>query len=114
MRTTSSVESMNAVFGRTFPRRSNIYNFIESLRQFEFSKADRIRQLIDGNELPRVKREKDRKRDEKIDRQFALLANNMISMEVFLDEMATDSEDSDENEETYESDESEESYTSSE
>lgn len=109
MRTTSSVESMHAVFGRTFPRRSNIYNFIENLRQFEYSKADRIGQLIDGDELPRVKREKNRKRDEKIDRQFALFASNMISMEEFLNRMATDSEES---EESY--DETDASYTSSE
>lgn len=114
MRTTSSVESMHAVFGRTFPRRPNIFNFIENLRQFEFSKFDRIGQLIDGDEMPRVRREKDRKRDEKINRQSTLLANKMISMEEFLDMMATDNEESDESEESYESDETDESFTSSE
>lgn len=90
MRTTSSVESMHAIFGRNFPKRPNIYNFIENIRQFEFSRADTMCQLIKGITKPKKKREKDQKRDEKIDRMSILLASHKISIDQFLYEMASD------------------------
>lgn len=90
MRTTSSVESMHAIFGRSFPNRPNIYSFIENIRHFEFSKADTIRQLVKGDVMPKKKRDKDQKRDEKIDRLSELLSRHKISIENFLYEMAND------------------------
>lgn len=96
---------MHAIFGRNFPKRPNIYNFIENIRQFEFSQADTMCQLIKGVTKPKKKREKDQKRDEKIDRMSILLARHKISIDQFLYEMSSD--------EIYEMDESEQSEDSS-
>lgn len=90
MRTTSSVESLNAVFGRKFPKRPNIYDFIENLRQFEYSMADAMMDLTDVDEERKMKREKDRVRDEKIDRLSQQLSHGIISFGSFLNHMATE------------------------
>lgn len=90
MRTTSSVESMHRVFGKQFPHHSNIYNFIENLRQFEYTTKDKLEKLVDGDgPLPRMD-EKDRLRDEKIKRFSELLKEHTISVQEFLDEMSNE------------------------
>lgn len=98
---------MNAVFGRTFPNRPNIYDFIENLRQFEFSKADTSEHLIDGAENGRMKHEKDHKRNEKIIRLTKQLALCTISTKQFLNEISKDNEDSVSNDYSAESEDSE-------
>lgn len=97
MRTTSSVESMHAIFGKSFPKRPNIYNFIENIKQFEYSKADTIRQLNKDNIVHKKKRVEDQKRDEKINRLSRLLSRQIISIKDFLNEMASDEMDESEN-----------------
>lgn len=97
MRTTSPVEAMHSVFNRQFPKKSNIFDFVENLRQFEYSKSDKIQELInDKTPSPRMQREKDRIRDEKIERISQLLKNHSISIKQFLEEMSK--QDGDESE----------------
>lgn len=100
MRTTSSVESMHSTFGRAFPRKPNIYNFTESLRQYEFSKADRCQDLIDGGaERKPMQHAKDHDRDVKIQLYSDLLTTRSISFTQFLEDISKD--DDDENESEY-------------
>lgn len=105
MRTTSSVESLNAVFGRKFPIHPNIFDFIENLRLFEFSMVDVMMNLADGDEGQRMTREKDRVRDGKINRHSQQLSHGIISFKQFLNHLATENERGSESESSdYESD----------
>lgn len=99
MRTTSSIESMHSVFHRQFPKHPNIYDFAENVRQFEYTQTDKIEELVetDGT-APRMQREKDRKRNEKIERFSQQLENRTITFKQFLDEMTKEDDDEDESE----------------
>lgn len=93
MRTTASVESMNAVFGVKFPMRSNIYNFIDNLRQFDYSVVDSMNDLVDCVGKVKLKREQNRNRDEKIEYLSQMLDHNNISIGEFLNKMAKDEDE---------------------
>lgn len=86
MRTTSSVESLNAEIGRSFPKRGNIFGFIHNLKLFDYGKVYDMRRLL--IEIPRGqlnrKHKKDRKRDEKISHFTSLLSKNAITPDEFL------------------------------
>lgn len=69
MRTTSSVESLNATLSRWFPHHPHIYKFLECLKLHEYSKAldmlDAVKTRASPKQLQRRKK-KDQKREEKI------------------------------------------------
>lgn len=92
MRTTSSVESMHGVFSKHFPKHPNIFDFIANLRQHESTITDKIEQLVDDDGPSQMIHEKDRIRDEKINRYSKLLRNKSISFKQFLSEMSKESE----------------------
>lgn len=103
MRTTSSVESMHRVFGKQFPHHPNIYDFIENLRQFEYTVKDKLEEFVDGDgPLPHnFSSEKDRLRDEKIKRLSKLLKEHKISVHQFLDEMSNEDENGNDSEDEW-------------
>lgn len=90
MRTTSSVESLHAKFNRSFPSHGNIFNFLNSLKLFEYSKVTdfyRLTQRVTKNQLER-KRPRDKQRNEKIRQYTELLERDEISVYKFLKLMA--------------------------
>lgn len=94
MRTTSSLESMNAVLRRSFPNHPHIYKFIDRLRLFEFSKSlDMLaatKSEVSEKQLQRRKK-RDQMREDKIRKLTLLLnTNEHISPGFFLEEMAGD------------------------
>lgn len=90
MRTTSSVESMNAVFGRYFPATPHIFKFAECLRQFEFTKTSTLMCLINCTPNGQMNRKRigAQDRDVKIKYFSAELEKKAISLVDFLDAMA--------------------------
>lgn len=91
MRTTSSIEAINSVIQGSFPEKTNIFKFTDSLKLYESIKASDLYQLILGNisntQLER-KREKDKLRDKKIRRLTRKLKKQTISVEQFLQSMS--------------------------
>lgn len=100
MRTTSSLESLNATLKRWFPCRPHIYRFLECLKLHEYSKAldmlDAVETTTSAKQLQR-RRKKDQKREEKIKFLTALFKNNEnMSAAQFLELFATDIYDAEE------------------
>lgn len=94
MRTTSSLESMNAVLKRTFPIHPHIFKFIDRLKVHEFSNfldmLKAVRTEPSDKQLQRRKL-KDRKRQAKIEELTAMLkSEENISPGIFLEKMAVD------------------------
>lgn len=91
MRTTSSLESENSQIQRSFPQNPSIYQFAEHLKLHESMKSTDMYQLINTeitSERLRRKRKIDRERDIKIKHISAMLKNNQISVENFLEVMS--------------------------
>lgn len=88
MRTTSSLESLNAVLGRLLPRHPNIYKFVDGIKIHEFSKYNELLQLSSMKEnatkLSR-KRKRDQERDDKIKKATQELTEKKISTSEFLE-----------------------------
>lgn len=92
MRTTSSVESVNSIVQRSFPDRTNIFKFVESLKLFETIRSTDLHQLSKGEiRTPQLerKRAEDRARDEKIKRLSMSLKQKKIPIAEFLEEICT-------------------------
>lgn len=94
MRTTSSVESLNATLKRWFPSHPHIYKFLECLKLYEYSKAldmlDAVRNEVSPKQLQRRKK-KDQKREEKIKYLTDLFKyDDTMSAERFLDLFVAD------------------------
>lgn len=87
MRTTSSVEAVNSVIQRSFPKRTNIFKFIENLKLFDSSKSTDLYQLAQGDitsqKLER-KRAEDKRRENHIKVCSDKLKNEDISVAEFL------------------------------
>lgn len=69
MRTTSSLESLNAVLKRMFPMHPNLFKFMERLQYHEFGKQTEMNillQRISENDDSQLKILRYRKRDERI------------------------------------------------
>lgn len=69
MRTTSSLESLNAVLKRMFPNHPNLFKFMERLQYHEFGKQIDMNILVQANsesDDPQLKIPRYRKRDEYI------------------------------------------------
>ncbi|XP_031623037.1 uncharacterized protein LOC116340597 [Contarinia nasturtii] len=94
MRTTSSLESMNAVLRRSFPNHPHIFKFIDRLRLHEFSKSldmlNAIRSDISLQQLRRRKK-RDQARNEKLTILIEALKHNK-SPSSFLDAIANNEE----------------------
>lgn len=63
MRTTSSLESVNSVLGRSFPAHPHLFKFIECLQLYEFSKSLDMLELVSSN-VPENSNQRKRKRDQ--------------------------------------------------
>lgn len=91
MRTTSSSESMHSQMNRSFPKKPQIFKFMECLKTHEFGKTTDL-QILSKDYVPETqfqrKLPKDRKRDNKINHFSNLLATKMISVGEFLEAMA--------------------------
>lgn len=88
MRTTSSVESMNAAMRLMFPRHPHIYKFIDRLKVHEYSKTTDLLEAMQSGDIEIVRRKKrDQRREDKIRYLSELLSLHEISAEGFLDEM---------------------------
>lgn len=90
MRTTSSVESLNAKLGRVLPKRSNIFRFLACLKIFEFEKVDGMRSLVSCIPPKQMKRKRtvDKTREKKIEYFSDLLSKKKITVNKFMDIMA--------------------------
>lgn len=90
MRTTSSLEALNAIIQKTFPAQTTIFKFVESLRLLESRKSCDLYQLTSGisNQHLERRRAADKKRNDKIIHYTGQLMNGEISVAVFLEAMA--------------------------
>lgn len=100
MRTTSSLESLNATLKRWFPSHPHIYKFLECLKLHEFSKSmdmlDAVKTEVSQKQLQRRKK-KDQKREEKIKYLTELFQTDpTMSAERFLELFASDLFDAEE------------------
>lgn len=93
MRTTSSLESVNAQFKRMFKRHGNIFKFIESAKLHEYSKVIDLQQLQTTVTAKQMERRKniDKERDEKIKHFSSMLDQKQIDVTEFLEAMANKS-----------------------
>lgn len=93
MRTTSSLEGLNSVLNRSILKRAHFFRFVERLRYHESRKANDMMNLT-IDDLPQSQFEpkhmKDRERKEKIKYYTNLLDKKIITVEQFLEEMASD------------------------
>lgn len=100
MRTTSSLESLNATLSRWFPYHPHIYKFLECLKLHEYSKAldmlDAVKTVVSPKQLQRRKK-KDQQREEKIKYLSDLfIYDETMSAELFLELFAADVYDAEE------------------
>lgn len=93
MRTTSSLESMNATINRSILKRPHFFRLVERLQYHEARKANDMVNLTMDN-LPLSQFEprhlKYRKLNQKIANYTELLEKKIISIEQFLEQMASD------------------------
>lgn len=96
MRTTSSLESFNAVLNKNIAKRTGFFKFIPCLRFLESRKADRMIQMANGifraDQFKR-KRERDQYRQAKIEVLTAKHLNGKVTkknIKDFLGEMSED------------------------
>lgn len=91
MRTTSSLESLNAQINRFFSvKHPNIFEFMQNLKGFEYYK---YRMMLEKTGEPisisnSRKRKRDQNREEKIAYFTNLIATNQIDVDDFLNSMA--------------------------
>lgn len=92
MRTTSSLEAINSVIQRSFPGKTNIFKFIESLRLYESRKSEDLHKLSIG-EIPYRQLERKRAVDRERERKIVFFSNQLdfgyISVEEFLESMSS-------------------------
>lgn len=87
MRTTSSIEGLNSVIQRSFPSRTTIFKFVESLKLHEATKSTDLYQISEGqvtNPQLERRRESDRQREQKIKVVTNALHAGDISVSEFL------------------------------
>lgn len=96
MRTTSSLESFNAVLNKSIAKRANLFKFIPRLRLHESRKADEMYHLAHDILSPvqfMRRKKKDQIRDEKIKHLTSkYLEGNITNQKIqsFLEEVAAD------------------------
>lgn len=91
MRTTSSVESFNAVLGRKCSKHPHIFKFIDQIKIVELKKALNLLCLMEPgvpNSQFQPRNKEDQERNEKIKYFTTLLVQNIISVSIFLEAMA--------------------------
>lgn len=87
MRTTSSLEGVNSIIQKSFPKITTIFKFAESLRMYEATKATDLYQIGNGqitNPQLERRRKADKERDKKIKYFTAELNSGNISIADFL------------------------------
>lgn len=90
MRTTSSLESLNSVLGRSFPKHPHIYRFIDYLKLNESNSCLEMWSLIAQDVPSGPIRKKDIDRQARIKKCTDSLKTKTISVAQFLDEMTKD------------------------
>lgn len=96
MRTTSSLESFNAVLNKSIAKRANLFKFVPRLRLHASRKEDEMIQLAKGLLRPdqfKRRKEKDQMREEKIQYLTAKYLNGKITeqkVKNFLREISAD------------------------
>lgn len=92
MRTTSSIESLNARVGRTFPIHGNLFAFMASLKVLEYAKTTDLRNLINAKE-PKGQLERRRNKCKASDKRIKYYENlrrtGTISISEYFEAMAT-------------------------
>lgn len=90
MRTTSLVEAMNSVIQRSFPAKTHMFKFAESLRLHEAMKSTDLYQISSGHitnsKLQQI-RAADKQRNDRINLLSEMLKSEQISTEEFLDQI---------------------------
>lgn len=95
MRTTSSLESFNAVLSRSIYKRFNFFKFIVKLKFHDARKSERMHNLahdVLAETQYERRKAKDKDREKKIANVTEMLKNKEISIGRFLRVMATDDE----------------------
>lgn len=94
MRTTSSVESFNAVLNRSIEKRPNFFRLVLALQIHESRKADKMHYVATNCPSPcghfRKKKKEDEEREQKIVKLTGDLNEGRLSTEGFMLEMAKD------------------------
>lgn len=94
MRTTSSVESFNAVLNRSIERHPEFFKLVLALQLHESRKADEMHYLATNNPSPdahfKKKNKQDQERNEKITALTEKLNLGILSTEEFMWAMAKD------------------------
>lgn len=95
MRTTSSLESFNAVLKRSIVRRFNFFKFVTRIKFHECRKAERMHNLLHDklSELHYLRRKKnDQEREAKIQKVTLMLTEGRITIKEFLQMMTNEVE----------------------
>lgn len=93
MRTTSSVESFNALLNRSMQKRPDFFNFVMALQIHESRKVDEMFYVAKNptpDEFFEKKKKQDKNRDKKIRNLTEMLNKNELSTEEFMRAMACD------------------------
>lgn len=88
MRTTSSLESLNADLVRKFPNHPHLFKFMDHLKLHEYSKFLDLNSLMNDEASPECKRARDIERDQKIKYFSDQLSEKKIDIQIFLEAMA--------------------------
>lgn len=93
MRTTSSLESFNAVLNRSLVKHGHFFEFTMRLKFHESRKSDEMYYLmyddVPHNQLQRRKK-CDKEREKKVQTNTALLMSGVFSIREFMNAMADD------------------------
>lgn len=94
MRTTSSVESFNALLNGSIEKHPDLFNLVMALKIHESRKADEMFRVANNSPTPDAhfekKKKKDQERDHKIRFWTQKLIGNEITTEEFMRAMARD------------------------
>lgn len=89
MRTNSSIESMNAVLGKCFPPKPDIFQFTDCLREFEFMKVDMLQEIMSGKAVKKCpKRKNVMERDMRISAALHSFDEGNLSVAQYLESLA--------------------------
>lgn len=96
MRTTSSLESMNAVLRQSFPNHPHIFKFIDRLKLHEFSKTLDMLEAVKAIGVDSVVnnyKKKDQKRRLKINRLTLALQDGSLTTGQFLEAISSNEDE---------------------
>lgn len=89
MRTTSSLESNNAVLNKSLPKRSNFFKFTQSLKQQEFAKSTDFLNICNGLQAKNVRTKKNHtEKNNQINKLKYQFDAKVISLNVYIKSLA--------------------------